>query len=99
MKTLGTKREIKKDKNRKWILEPLKNYLWRLVVIQTHLNLKVSSRMQMGVDNMVDNMMSNYLKEVSIQEELKKVKIQNYLNFLVIVDMSSANVQDVLGLS
>ena len=26
-KTLGTKREIKKDKSRKWILEPLKNYL------------------------------------------------------------------------
>ena len=27
MKTLGTKREINKDKRRKWILEPLKNYL------------------------------------------------------------------------
>ena len=37
--------------------------------------------MQMGVDNMVDNMMSNYLKEVSIQEELKNVKIENYLKF------------------
>ena len=30
---------------------------------------------------MVDNMKSNYLKEVSIQEELKKVKIENYLKF------------------
>ena len=30
---------------------------------------------------MVDNMMSNYLKEVSIQEELKNVKIENYLKF------------------
>ena len=34
------------------------------------------------VDNkMVDNMKNNYLKEVSIQEELKKVNIQNYLEF------------------
>ena len=30
---------------------------------------------------MVQNMKSNYLKEVSIQEELKKVKIENYLEF------------------
>ena len=30
---------------------------------------------------MVDNMKSNYLKEMSIQEELKKVKIENYLEF------------------
>ena len=37
--------------------------------------------MQMRVDNMVDNMKNNYLKEVSIQEELKKVKIENYLEF------------------
>ena len=32
-------------------------------------------------NKMVDNMKSNYLKEVSIQEELKKVKIENYLEF------------------
>ena len=37
--------------------------------------------MQMGVDNMVNNIMSNFLKEVSIQEELKNVKIENYLKF------------------
>merc|ERR1711867_355147 len=30
---------------------------------------------------MVENMKHNYLKEVSIQEELKKVKIENYLEF------------------
>ena len=29
----------------------------------------------------MDNMKSNYLKEVSIQEELKNVKIENYLKF------------------
>ena len=29
----------------------------------------------------MENMKSNYLKEVSIQEELKKVKIENYLEF------------------
>ena len=28
-----------------------------------------------------ENMKSNYLKKVSIQEELKKVKIENYLEF------------------
>ena len=32
-------------------------------------------------NKMVDNMKSNYLNEVSIQEELKKVKIENYLEF------------------
>ena len=32
-------------------------------------------------NKMVDNMKSNYLKEVSIQEKLKKVKIENYLEF------------------
>ena len=32
-------------------------------------------------NKMVDNMKSNYLKEVGIQEELKKVKIENYLKF------------------
>ena len=32
-------------------------------------------------NKMVDNMKSNYLKEVSIQEELKKVKIENYMKF------------------
>ena len=32
-------------------------------------------------NKMVDNMKSNYLKKVSILEELKKVKIENYLKF------------------
>ena len=32
-------------------------------------------------NEMVDNTKSNYLKKVSIQEELKKVNIENYLKF------------------
>ena len=32
-------------------------------------------------NEMVENMKNNYLKEVSIQEELKKLKIENYLEF------------------
>ncbi len=36
--------------------------------------------MKKEIENM-DNIKSNYLKEVSIQEELKKVKIENYLEF------------------
>ena len=38
----------------------------------------VSKRVE---NKIVDNIKSNYLKEVSIQEELKKVKIENYLEF------------------
>ena len=36
---------------------------------------------KMVENKMVENMKNNYLKEVSIQEELKKVKIENYLEF------------------
>ena len=36
---------------------------------------------KMVENKMVENMKNNYLKEVSIQEELKKVKIENYLKF------------------
>merc|ERR1712240_902409 len=32
-------------------------------------------------NKMVDNMKSNYLKELSIQEELKRVKMEKYLDF------------------
>ena len=35
----------------------------------------------MADNNMLLNMKNKYLKEVSIQEELKKVKIENYLEF------------------
>ena len=35
----------------------------------------------MADNKMLLNMKNNYLKEVSIQEELKKVKIENYLEF------------------
>ena len=37
-------------------------------------------QMKKEIENM-DNMKSNYLKEVNIQEELKNVKIENYLEF------------------
>ena len=36
---------------------------------------------KMVENKMVENMKNNYLKEVSIQEELEKVKIENYLKF------------------
>merc|ERR1712240_241211 len=36
---------------------------------------------RIGENKMVDNMKSNYLKEVNIQEELEKAKIDNYLEF------------------
>ena len=35
----------------------------------------------MADNKMLQNMKNNYLKEVSIQEELEKVKIENYLGF------------------
>ena len=35
----------------------------------------------MADNNMLINMKNNYLKEQSIQEELKKVKIENFLEF------------------
>ena len=36
---------------------------------------------KMADNKMVQEMKNNYLKEVSIQEELAKVKIENYLKF------------------
>ena len=71
--------------------------------ISSHLNLPETKGVHPLVKKqreIMDNMKSNYLKDVGIQEELKNVKIENHLKFfLVMVDMSFGSVQDVLGLS
>ena len=54
------------------------------IKISSHINPREPKgeypHMKKEIVNM-DNMKSNYMKDVGIQEELKNVKIENYLKF------------------